>query len=107
MCVAGNDFKEDAEFKSVTQAEGIPDGWMGLDVGEHSSAVFTEAVSRANTILWNGPMGVFGAWAVLVISQPQLFSVCGCIREHNVSLCARRVGDMGAEACRLLGGVCE
>ncbi len=76
MCVvcswrhcAANDFKEDAEFKSVTQAEGIPDGWMGLDVGEHSSAVFTEAVSRANTILWNGPMGVFGGWWVVGVCR--------------------------------------
>ena len=55
-----NGFKEDADSKYVTQAEGIPDGWLGLDVGTKSTARFVDAVSRANTILWNGPMGVIG-----------------------------------------------
>lgn len=32
---------------------------MGLDVGPNSSDLFDEAINRANTILWNGPMGVF------------------------------------------------
>ena len=39
--VAANGFKEDAEFKPATQAEGIPDGWMGLDIGARSSARFS------------------------------------------------------------------
>lgn len=46
----------------MTDAEGIPDGWLGLDVGLQSSARFVESVSRAKTIVWNGPMGVF-EWA--------------------------------------------
>ena len=37
----------------------IPDGWMGLDIGEKSSCEFENVLSKSMTILWNGPMGVF------------------------------------------------
>ena len=37
----------------------IPDGWMGLDIGEKSSREFEIVLSKSMTILWNGPMGVF------------------------------------------------
>jgi phosphoglycerate kinase len=37
----------------------IPDGWMGLDIGEKSSLEFENVLSKSKTILWNGPMGVF------------------------------------------------
>ena len=37
----------------------IPDGWMGLDIGEKSSREFENVISKSMTILWNGPMGVF------------------------------------------------
>ncbi|MGH9172158.1 MAG: phosphoglycerate kinase [Acidimicrobiales bacterium] len=36
----------------------IPDGWCGYDIGPASSAIFSEAVADAATVLWNGPMGV-------------------------------------------------
>lgn len=38
---------------------GIPAGWMGLDAGPKSRELFTEAIARAKTIIWNGPPGVF------------------------------------------------
>lgn len=37
----------------------IPDGWMGLDIGELACENFTAVIKSAKTILWNGPMGVF------------------------------------------------
>jgi phosphoglycerate kinase len=37
----------------------IPDGWMGVDIGPGSAAVFTDVINEAGTVLWNGPMGVF------------------------------------------------
>jgi phosphoglycerate kinase len=43
----------------VIGAEGIPDGWMGLDVGPQSLGRFTEVIASAKTVFWNGPMGVF------------------------------------------------
>jgi phosphoglycerate kinase len=48
----------DANAKTQT-VETIPDGLMGLDIGPESVELFSEEVSRAATIVWNGPMGVF------------------------------------------------
>jgi phosphoglycerate kinase len=37
----------------------IPDGWEGVDIGPKTIELYTNAVSTAKTVLWNGPMGVF------------------------------------------------
>ncbi len=37
----------------------IPEGWMGLDIGPKSIALFKEILTDAKTVVWNGPMGVF------------------------------------------------
>lgn len=39
---------------TATDAEGIPDGWMGLDAGPKSRELFKQTVLEAKTILWNG-----------------------------------------------------
>ncbi|MFN5056016.1 MAG: phosphoglycerate kinase [Bacteroidota bacterium] len=41
------------------ESYGIPDGWMGLDIGEKARVDFRNVVLNSKTILWNGPMGVF------------------------------------------------
>jgi len=51
-------FAADAEV-SAAPSTNIPDGWMGLDIGEEARASFSNAIKKAKTILWNGPMGVF------------------------------------------------
>jgi len=51
-------FSEDSIVKYVTYQE-IPDGWMGLDIGPASVRLFGEVLWDAQTILWNGPMGVY------------------------------------------------
>lgn len=56
--VAAQVFSEDSPIKFVTSQE-IPTGWMGLDIGPASMRLFREALNDAQTILWNGPMGVF------------------------------------------------
>ncbi len=56
--VAADKFSEDATIKYVTYQE-IPDGWMGLDIGPATVRLFGEVIWDAQTILWNGPMGVF------------------------------------------------
>lgn len=57
--VIADKFAADAATKVVTQEEGIPAGWMGLDVGPASQAAFAVAIAKAKTIVWNGPAGVF------------------------------------------------
>merc|ERR1712232_547103 len=52
-------FGEDGEIKTADMASGIPDGFMGLDCGPESVKKNAEAVAKAKTIIWNGPMGVF------------------------------------------------
>lgn len=44
---------------SSAPSNDIPDGWMGLDIGENAREQFTNVIKRSKTILWNGPMGVF------------------------------------------------
>ena len=39
--------------------ENIPDGWEGVDIGPESVKLFAEEISKAKTVIWNGPMGVF------------------------------------------------
>merc|ERR1719146_76424 len=52
-------FGEDGEIKEATKESGIPDGFMGLDVGPKSQDLNAAAVRASKTIIWNGPMGVF------------------------------------------------
>jgi phosphoglycerate kinase len=57
---AVNADKFDAEASTKNTAiDQTPDGWMGLDIGEKSIALFSEVIKKSKTILWNGPMGVF------------------------------------------------
>jgi phosphoglycerate kinase len=57
--ITADKFDKDAKTGSVLEAEGIPDGWMGLDAGPKSRELFRTTVLEAKTILWNGPPGVF------------------------------------------------
>jgi len=56
--VAADKFAADANTQIVSN-DNIPAGWMGLDIGEKSVALFSETIEQSKTILWNGPMGVF------------------------------------------------
>jgi len=56
--VAAEAFDAEANAKIVTVQE-MPKSWMGLDIGPASALLFSEALADANTILWNGPMGVY------------------------------------------------
>ncbi|MGB0652576.1 MAG: phosphoglycerate kinase [Thermoplasmatota archaeon] len=56
--VAADEFAEKTTHRAVT-LEAMRPQWMGLDIGPHSQARFTEAIEDSGTVLWNGPMGVF------------------------------------------------
>ena len=57
--VIADKFDANANTKVVTDKEGIPAGWMGLDAGPKSIELFAQVIGRARTIVWNGPSGVF------------------------------------------------
>lgn len=54
----GDEFKEDCNTRYAGSST-MPDGWMGMDIGPDTVRLYTEAIKKAGTILWNGPMGVF------------------------------------------------
>jgi phosphoglycerate kinase len=56
--VAASAFEADADTQ-VTPFDGLPDGWLGLDIGPATRDDFARRIARAKTIFWNGPMGVF------------------------------------------------
>ncbi len=55
--IIANEYAENAEFKPCA-SNAIPDGWMGLDIGAETTAIYANAVANAGTVVWNGPMGV-------------------------------------------------
>jgi phosphoglycerate kinase len=57
--VCGDKFDANANTQVVTDKQGIPDGWMGLDAGPKSIELFAQVIGRSRTIVWNGPSGVF------------------------------------------------
>lgn len=57
--VTADKFAPDANTGSATVESGIPAGWEGLDIGPKTRGLFAEVIGRANTIVWNGPAGVF------------------------------------------------
>ena len=54
----GKEFKPDTESKVVKYNE-IPDGWEGFDIGDETIKIYVEELSKAKTVVWNGPVGLF------------------------------------------------
>jgi len=82
--VVANAFEDDAQRKTVG-VDGIPDGWMGMDIGPKSIEQFVGYIKKAATILWNGPVGVFekpnfakGTFAIAeMIAKSNAISIVG------------------------------
>ncbi len=56
--VINNQFANDGDIKTVNATD-VPDGYMGLDVGPKTVELFASYIENAQTVVWNGPMGVF------------------------------------------------
>lgn len=57
-CVVGKEFAPDTEHKTVP-FDKMPEGYMGLDIGEETAKLFADIIKDAGTVVWNGPLGVF------------------------------------------------
>jgi len=56
--VNADNFSNDANTQ-ITDVDKIPEGWMGLDIGDKSIKLFSDTILSSKTVLWNGPAGVF------------------------------------------------
>lgn len=56
--IIADKFANDATTR-ISLVDEIPDGWMGLDIGPETEALFDKVIQASKTILWNGPVGVF------------------------------------------------
>ena len=56
--VVADKFDKEAAHQ-VAKSDHMPEGWMGLDIGPETSALYADAIKDAGTVVWNGPMGVF------------------------------------------------
>ncbi len=59
--VIGREYAEDTQFMRI-YSDSIPDGWMGLDIGDKTRELYAKSIQGAGTVVWNGPMGV-SEWA--------------------------------------------
>jgi len=57
--IIADGFRNDATFKTVPILDGIPKGWMGMDIGPETVAAWSTDFQKAATLFWNGPVGVF------------------------------------------------
>jgi len=56
--VLGDRFAEDANVREIDGVD-VPDGWMGLDIGQQTRDTYADVIAQAGTVFWNGPMGAF------------------------------------------------
>ncbi len=57
--VIADDFKNDANSRTIDGSENVPDGWQVLDIGPKTVEKYRQILNDAKTVVWNGPMGVF------------------------------------------------
>ncbi|GEM05376.1 phosphoglycerate kinase [Halolactibacillus miurensis] len=89
-------FSEEGDVKAV-DADAIPDGYMGLDIGPKSIAQFEKELEGAKTVVWNGPMGVFEMEAF----AKGTIGVCKAIASLNDATTIIGGGDSAAAAMKL------
>jgi phosphoglycerate kinase len=87
-CIIADSFDNNARIKHSKINE-IPEGWKGLDIGIKTAEIFAKVIEKSNTLLWNGPMGVF---------EMEHF----CNGTIKIALAVSRATDFGAFS--LVGG---
>ncbi len=97
--VVADEFKADSPSETVA-ADRIPDGKMGLDIGPESVKRFTALLSNAQTIFWNGPMGVFEFPAFAAGTKGVAEAIIGATEKGAFSVVG---GGDSAAAVRALG----
>lgn len=113
--VVAAELKEGADCSTVAT---IPDGQMGLDIGEKSVAAFSAVIASSKSVIWNGPMGVFekppfdkGTMAIAkAVAESGVLSVVGggdsekAIKAAGVSSKISHISTGGGASLEFLGG---
>ena len=82
--VIGREYAPDTTHMTIF-SDAIPDGWMGLDIGEKTQELYSKSIKGAGTVIWNGPMGVsewdnFAAGTIAVakaVAETESVSIIG------------------------------
>ena len=94
--VVANDFANPTDVKTVSGAD-VPSGYMGLDIGPETVALFKKELEGAQTVIWNGPMGVFEREEF----ASGTIAVCTAIAELPGAMTVIGGGDSAAAAINL------
>ena len=101
------------ETRVVTDAEGIPSDWIGLDIGPESALQAAGSLKLAKLIVWNGPMGMFeyehfagGTQTVLdgVVSATKNMDCISIIGGGDTATCVKKFGKQGSVSHISTGG---
>ena len=84
--VCADKFAEDAKTCIRTNAEGIDDGWLGLDIGPNTIKSNADVIRRSKTVFWNGPQGVFEIPAFASGSLSMLDEIINCTANGGTSV---------------------
>lgn len=115
--VVAKEFSPDAEYQ-VVDFDKIPDGWMGLDIGPKTIAIWEEKILQSKTIVWNGPSGAYeieqfrkGTMAIArAVARADAISIVGggetvaAIDMANVRKQISHVSTGGGACLQFLGG---
>jgi phosphoglycerate kinase len=96
--VCGDKFTADAQVRTFTRREGIPHGWMGLDIGPETVADSAAAIGRATSIIWTGPAGVY-EWEPFQGGTRGILDACAGAKARG-ALVVIGGGDCGACAAQ-------
>jgi phosphoglycerate kinase len=102
----------------IVSQDGIPSGWMGVDIGPQTVDAFSRVINEARTVVWNGPMGVFeiapfapgtNAIAMAVASSPATTIVGGgdsvaAVNQAGVAARITHISTGGGAFLELLEG---
>ncbi len=94
------DGRKVGQLKEV-DADAIPDGWMGLDIGNKTSQLFGSILKDAKTVIWNGPMGVFEIEA----TAKGTFSVADSLAEATAKGAATVIGGGDSASAVIKAGL--
>ncbi|NPA27395.1 MAG: phosphoglycerate kinase [Chloroflexi bacterium] len=108
----------DANVRVVAVTEGVPEGWMALDIGPSTVETFARHLREAGTIIWNGPLGMFevepfaaGTMAIArVLAESPAFTLVGggdsvaAVKKAGVADRMGHISTGGGATLKLLAG---